>query len=371
MKKTITIVVSAMNLGGAQRVVSILCDHWSNNSYEVNLVSTFTGTKENHYRVNSNVKLIYLDKNRFLSKSKFLNLIWKFIQLRAIFKKHKPDYIISFLTRINIASALAAFGLKRKLIISERTWTPFATLNKKYFWLYRILFKSVNNVIVQTDQSKDWLSSYFPSLSANVIPNPTIYPLPIQKEKSIKPKSVVNMKKKIILASGRMHVYKQFDLLIKAFSDLSKIYLDWDLVILGSGDEREELQKLVLKLEIESRVHMPGSVGNISDWYERADIFALSSVVEGFPNVLLEAMTYGLPCISFDCDTGPREMIQNNINGILIQPDKKEQGLFIGLKRLIENPELRVSISNQEIKIRDQYSKNNIMQKWDNILEQE
>ena len=96
------------------------------------------------------------------------------------------------------------------------------------------------------------------------------------------------MKKKIILASGRMHVYKQFDLLIKAFSDLSKIYLDWDLVILGSGDEREELQKLVLKLEIESRVHMPGSVGNISDWYERADIFALSSVVEGFPNVSQE-----------------------------------------------------------------------------------
>ena len=95
--------------------------------------------------------------------------------------------------------------------------------------------------------------------------------------------------KKVILASGRLHKYKQFDLLIKAFLKLKEKHLDWDLVILGNGEERDNLNHMTRNFGITDRVHFPGSVGNISEWYERADLFVLSSIVEGFPNVLLEA----------------------------------------------------------------------------------
>ena len=369
MKKTIVIIVSAMNLGGAQRVVSILCDHWSQNGYQVTLISTYTGEKTNHYLVNENVSLRYLSDSPYLSRSKLVNLLWKLFQLRKLVKSINPDQVISFLTRVNVASALSLVGLKIPLTICERTWTPFATLNKKFYWLYKILFKNIDRIIVQTDESRTWLHNYFPTIEVNVIPNPTMYPIPFQHEQSIDPNSLFHINRKIILASGRMHKYKQFDLLINAYSSISHKYLDWDLVILGDGEERVDLSQQSLNLGLEKRVHLPGSVGNVSVWYQRADLFVLSSSVEGFPNVLLEAMTYGLPCISFDCDTGPRDMIENGINGILIDPADKEFGITRALIRLIDDENYRKEISTNSILLRDRYSVTSIMKKWDHVLD--
>ena len=107
----------------------------------------------------------------------------------------------------------------------------------------------------------------------------------------------------------------------------------------------------------------------MSDWYNRADIFVLSSIVEGFPNVLLEAMAYGVPCISFDCDTGPRDMIRNGINGILVKPNEKELGLSKAINKLIVDEKLRSNIASKSILLRDEYSVNNIIQKWNGLLD--
>jgi len=369
MKKNIVIIVSAMNLGGAQRVVSILCDHWSQENYKVTLISTYTGAKVNHYQVSNDVSTLHLSDSRIFPKNRLINLIWKLVELRRLISQLNPDVVISFLTRVNVAALLSTIGLKTNLIICERTWTPFATLNKKFFWFYRILFKRAKEIIVQTDKSKNWLNQNFPENKSTVIPNPVVYPLPLHNERSIKPDSLVHKDRKIILASGRMHKYKQFDTLIYAFNAFKDQFTQWELVILGEGEERLELKSLVDNLELSSRVKLPGSVGNISEWYERADLFVLSSSVEGFPNVLLEAMTYGLPCVSFDCDTGPRDMIQDGINGLLVNPSENAAGLENALSKLISDKELRINISKNAILHREKYSVKNIMQQWDNILE--
>ena len=368
MKKNIVIIVSAMNLGGAQRVVSILCDHWSQNDYKVTLISTYTGKKINHYQVNNDVSLEYLTNSPYFSRNRVWNLVWKLMQLRKLIKESDPDVVISFLTRVNVASALSVIGMETSLIICERTWTPFATLNKKLFWLYKIIFRNISKIIVQTDKSKSWLHEFFPGHDVRVIQNPVVYPLPLHNERSIKPDSLVLPDKKIILASGRMHKYKQFDLLIDAFSKINNKYPNWNLVILGEGEERNPLKEQVIDLNIEERVHLPGSIGNISEWYERADIFVLSSSVEGFPNVLLEAMTYGVPCISFDCHTGPRDMIENGQNGILVDPNKGELGLVEALNTLISNENYRTTLSAQSILLREKYSVLNIMKEWDSVI---
>ena len=357
-----------MNLGGAQRVVSILCDHWSQNGYKVTLISTYTGEKANHYQVHDNVSLKYLSDSPYFNQNKIANLIWKLFQLRKILKNLNPDQVISFLTRVNVASALSLLGIKSSLTICERTWTPFATLNKKLFWFYRILFKKVDRVIVQTDKSKYWLRENFPNIKVQVIANPTIYPIPYQNEKSIKPDNLLSQSRKIILASGRLHKFKQFDLLINTFSSLEGDFPDWDLVILGDGEERKDLSSLLISLGLKNRIFLPGSVGNVSDWYERADLFVLSSSVEGFPNVLLEAMTYGLPCVSFDCDTGPRDMISSGVNGVLVDPKDKESGMTAALKQLLTDKDFRNKLSTNSILLRDKYSVKNIMQEWDRVL---
>ena len=367
MKKNIVIVVSAMNMGGAQRVVSILCNHWSQSGYAVTLISTFTQKKINHFQLHKDVNLKYLSNNPFFPSNNTFNVLWKFIQLRKLIKNINPRVVISFLARINVASALATFGTKSYSIICERTWPPFASLDKRLFWMYRLLFKGVKKIVVQTEKSKTWLSKNLPNKDVAVIPNPVLYPLP-EHGRSASPESVILKNKKIILASGRLHKVKQFDLLIKAFSNIKDNHPNWDLVILGDGEEKNNLNQLVCNLELVDRVFFPGKVGNMSQWYDRANIFVLSSVVEGFPNVLLEAMSHGLPSISFDCNTGPRDMIKDGLNGILVNPEKRDLGLENAMKELITNQALRKKFSQNSILLRDEYSKRNIMKKWDKAI---
>ena len=157
-------------------------------------------------------------------------------------------------------------------------------------------------------------------------------------------------------------------MLIRAFHKLKDNCPDWDLVILGDGEEKESLNKLLSDLQINDRVTLPGSVGNMAEWYERSNIFVLSSILEGFPNVLLEAMTYGLPCVSFDCDTGPRDMIIDGVNGILVKPDHGDYGLTNAMNKLISDEELRDKFARNSMLLREKYSVTNIMREWDNVL---
>tara|TARA_B110000858_G_C17516742_1_gene342884 strand:- start:37 stop:633 length:597 start_codon:yes stop_codon:yes gene_type:complete len=194
-----------------------------------------------------------------------------------------------------------------------------------------------------------------------------IYPIPITGL-SIDPNSVILQNRKTILAAGRMHKFKQFNLLIKAFVKIADKYPDWDLVILGDGEERNFLEQLLVDLEISDRVFFPGSVGNVSEWYEKVDLFVLSSLVEGYPNVLLEAMAYGVPCISFDCETGPSELIKDRINGILVNPNTKEIGLSKAISEVIANEKFRKSLSTKASKMRELNSVNKIIDKWNQCL---
>ena len=232
---------------------------------------------------------------------------------------------------------------------------------------YRILFKRVNKIIVQTNQNRLYLNKNFQDCSVEVIPNLIIYPIPITG-RILDPVSVVQKHKKIILAAGRLHKFKQFDVLIDSFSLIKDKYKDWDLVILGDGEERRSLTNQIINLKMDKRIHLPGIVGNVSSWYDRADLFVLSSLVEGFPNVLLEAMSYGLPCVSFDCDTGPRELINNGINGILVNPNEKEFGLSKAISSILNDEKLRNDISGNALLTRNNNSIKKIIHKWNKAI---
>jgi glycosyltransferase involved in cell wall biosynthesis len=369
MKKNIVILVSSMNMGGAQRVVSLLSNNFSQDKHTVSLIHTFSGKKTNFYQIDKDVNVIYLNNNPFLPKNKVLNQFWKIIQLRKLIKSRNPSVVISFLTRVNIAAILSTLGTKFPLVICERSWPPFKTINTRYIWALKILLKRVNKFVAQTSESANWFHQNIPGSDVSLIPNPTLYPLPIDYDNLISPDTKVSPNKKVILASGRLHKNKQFNILIKAFTNLVDIYPDWNLVILGDGEEKDNLNRMVVDFGLTDRVCLPGSVGNISEWYERADLFVLSSLVEGFPNVLLEAMTYGLPCISFDCNTGPRDMIQNGFNGILVNPDHKDLGLTNAMNKIISNQEFRDKIANNSILLRERYTIRNIIKKWNKVLD--
>jgi glycosyltransferase involved in cell wall biosynthesis len=175
-----------------------------------------------------------------------------------------------------------------------------------------------------------------------------------------------NRDEKNILAVGRLNRQKGFDRLIKAFSQLDP--KDWKLTIIGEGSERKNLEKLIKELSLEGYISMPGRTETIEKWYQKSPIFVLSSRVEGFPNVLCEAMAYGCACVSFDCIAGPNEIITDKIDGYLVKNGDID-ALSMRINLLINNAEDRRRIGKEAMKISDRLNIDSIMGQWDNIIE--
>ena len=160
---------------------------------------------------------------------------------------------------------------------------------------------------------------------------------------------------------------KQFDHLIRSFSALPNECRHWQLVILGEGPERSKLEALIDEHEIGNKVCLPGKVENVSGWYEKAEIFVLSSEYEGFPNTLAEAMSYGLPTVSYDCDTGPSELIESGVNGFLVESND-EESLSRHILELIHNDRLRARIGKSAEQVRSTFEPREIMKLWTRLL---
>ena len=156
---------------------------------------------------------------------------------------------------------------------------------------------------------------------------------------------------------------KQFPRLIEAFATLATRFHQWDLVIAGAGPDRLDLIERIAESRLEGRIHLPGAVGNIADWYSRADIFAMTSRFEGFPNALLEAMAHGTPPVAFDCMTGPSELIRHGESGLLI-PLNDMGSLGAGLAKLMADEELRVQMGARALEIQDQFSTKRTIDLW-------
>lgn len=154
---------------------------------------------------------------------------------------------------------------------------------------------------------------------------------------------------------------KGFAYLLRSFAQLHQ--QDWRLTILGDGPLREELTGLAQDLGIEDRVTMPGAVLNVDKYFSKASIFAFPSVSEGFPNALAEAMIAGLPCVSFDCDAGPRDVIHDQENGFLV--GLKDVGAFTErLSQLCDSEGDREKIGNEASSVRDYYCVSSVSDDW-------
>lgn len=174
--------------------------------------------------------------------------------------------------------------------------------------------------------------------------------------------------RRLLLAVGRLSVEKGFRDLLESFGTLAPQFLLWDLVILGEGPERPRLMQQVASEGLEHRVWLPGRAGNIGDWYERADLYVMTSRFEGFPNTLAEAMAYGCAAISYDCDTGPRDIIRHEQNGLLVTPVGDVPALIRALDRLMANDTERKQMAARAKEIRERYSMSGILKLWDGLF---
>jgi glycosyltransferase involved in cell wall biosynthesis len=172
---------------------------------------------------------------------------------------------------------------------------------------------------------------------------------------------------KTVLAAGRLMRQKDFGRLIRSFSIVAAKHPDWQLRICGGGPRREGLEELIAQLGLEQSVVLTGPVRNLGEEMANAAMYAMSSRREGFPMVLLEAMSKGLPVVSFDCPTGPREIIRDRENGLLV-PHQDVEALAAGIIEMIEDEDLRRRCGAGAMATAERYSIDVVGARWEELL---
>lgn len=358
----IMLFIHSLRGGGAERVAVDLCARWIANGHDVLLV-TQTDDAEDAYELNKQVQRICLNTAGF--KGIMANLRRLFILRREI-RRHRPDIVIGFMTTSSILAVLAGTGIRGcHVIATEHTHPPSQKLSGLWQKLRRYTYPRASRVIALTRGTQAWLEKNVPGSTVAVIPNAVHWPLE-NKEPVIE--CVKTPGRKLLLGVGRLHHDKGFDLLIKAFASIAHLHPEWDLIILGEGDKREALQKQLDEAGMGHRISMPGRAGNMRAWAKSADIYVLSSRTEGLSNSLLEAMACGVPSVAFDCDTGPREIIRPDLDGVLVQPAEDEEALAAHLSALMFDQVKQVELGKRGIDVRDRFSMRRISGLWQEVF---
>jgi len=307
--KKIAIVIADLDLGGGQRVALNLANALSK-KHEVKII--IFQDDDIHYQVSPNT-LIHLDcpqKNSL--PGKVFNVFKRTYKLRKFIKKEQFDYVYAFMETANFPTALAFPNAVISVHCNPRELSFFESL------MVKLTYHRVKNVIAVSNDVVEILQDDYGLKNVSRIYNP-VNPEDILAEVD-KP---YQHSRPYIVALGRFHEVKRYDLLIDAYSQ-SKLQKECDLIIVGDGELRGELEEQIQRLNLEEKVHLTGTQSNPFPYLAGAKFLVLSSRTEAFPTVLIEALALKCPIVATDCPTGPREIVREGENGLLVENENTE-----------------------------------------------
>jgi GalNAc-alpha-(1->4)-GalNAc-alpha-(1->3)-diNAcBac-PP-undecaprenol alpha-1,4-N-acetyl-D-galactosaminyltransferase len=359
----ITLVIYALDGGGAQRVMSIIANYWATHGYDVTLILLVDDSEPPFYQLAPQIKLQQLgiigDSPNVLD---LLRTGWSRIKiLRSAIADSQPDVAISFLNTVNVLTLLATWKLNIPVIVSEHIHPAFTDTNQIWRLLMQWTYRYADRITLLTQNA----IPFYPATQGYrsiVMPNPILTPAPAVSTNRLLPTPS-------LVAMGRLHHQKGFDLLLQAFHQIQAKYPDWQLTILGEGPIRSELEALRAQLGLVERVHLPGQVENVNDYLRQADLFVLSSRFEGFPMALCEAMACGVTVLSTDCLSGPSEIIREAIDGVLVTVDDVD-ALAEGLDDLMGNLAKRQRLAQAAPQILERFGLERVMGMWSDVIAQ-
>lgn len=360
------IFIHSLSSGGAERVTVNLANYWAGKGWEIT-IATLAGRDKDYFPLHTSVRRIALnlDADSMHPMAALKHNYQRIKSLRDMLKQHQPDIALGIMTTANILLALAATGLDVPVIGSERIHPPMYPLGRAWEWLRRLSYRRLATVVALTHESAAWLDQWTSARRVLVVPNAVTYPITVHPP-VIAPLSIMRNTYNL-MAVGRLVRQKGFDRLLQVFAILAPRFPDWNLIILGEGECRHSLERLRRTLDLEQRVFFPGPVGNLADWYKATDLFVMSSLFEGFPNTLVEAMSYGVPPVSVDCDTGPRDIIRHEVDGLLV-PQNNKEAMVEALATLMRDKELRRQYGQRAVEVRKRFSMEKIVEMWENIF---
>ena len=360
----IVFLLEKLEKGGAERVASILANKFNKDSYQVEIWTLHNSKIAYHFQSSITIKSLSL--KAFYPKMNFIIKLYHFLKriyvLSKALKQSKPNIIIAFGDSVNLTSILARmiFRIKIPLILSIRS-NPELNAPKQMRRLINIFYRFADTIVVQTNFIKDVIEPYVRNVPIKVLPNPVKI---VQKKRSSE-----NKKKYHFLSVANLRPEKNHAQLIESFAQIKdKIYPHPKLYIVGRDmGEGKKIQSLINKNNLQENVILLGNIDNIEAIYQQSMIFVHPSSYEGMSNALLEAMSFGLPCIVSNYD-GVTDVITNNKNGIIV-PIKDTNALKNAMLRLSRDQKLRLKFSEASSKaISEKFELNLIYKKWVSLL---
>lgn len=357
MKKICFISGDISRSGGTERVGTIIANELSKREYSVSILS-FWKCAGSYFHVDPNIKV---DGLLCAKEGKlYRTYIYPVIKLHNYIQTNDIDIIIDIDTVLSVYSCMAVIGTKCKVISWEHFnyWAMVEKNKKKRFIAKKIIKRWASKLVVLTDQDRvkhidtynmadEFVRTIHNPCLMNVIPS-------------------YNFNNNTFLAVGRLTRQKGFDLLLKAWSQFQKVNDTWKLVILGSGELKEELVTLSKKLDLK-KVHFVEHTANVEQYYREASCYLLPSRYEGFPMVLLEAQSYGLPCIAFDCKTGPADLIKDNENGFLVE-NANINKFAECMQKFTKDRSAAEAMSAASLENMKRYRLSSIIDEWEDII---
>ncbi len=346
--------------GGAERVVFNLTQELAK-KYNVHLISIWNKNGKLSYERPDNVQHIFLNTGVGRRREVYLKSFFKLVKY---IRKENIEVIFFINTYAVSFVRLLKLFVKAKLVfcdhgaIRNEIDSPF---NMRY---RKLAAEKCDKVVTLTDRNLEDYKTIFGASQSKVVCIPNWISEEVLKTAS----SNYNINSKKIITVGRFGKEKGYDMLVDIANIVLKKYPSWQWDLYGDGETFTEIKTKITEYNLQNKLILKGQVNDIYNRYKNYAIYVLSSYREGLPLVLLEAKANYLPVVSFDCITGPREIITNGVEGFLIACYDKEK-MADRISELIENKELRIRMSNNSRCNLDKFDKRRILSKWESIID--
>ena len=343
----ILFVISSLQVGGEQRVLSILSDQLVRKNHEVD-ICVLSKKVEKQFALNRNVHVNYLNINGVLK-----NFV-RVVSIRKQARREKYDVVIGFAVIPSILCSFATIGVAPAVVCERNDPMIYSTLLK---FVRSVAYRFCAGAVFQTNDA----SECFPTIKRRaIIHNPL--------NTSAIPERCTGTRNMRIVNTSRLVPQKNHKMLIDAFRMIATKHPEYSLVIYGDGPEKSNLQQYITDISLGDRIHILPARTDILDVIREDSVFVLSSNHEGFPNSLAEALAMGIPSISTDCRIGgPREMIEDGVNGYLVKAGDTQE-LSEKLDILLSDSAVRESFSKNGYAIRHKLESGIIAEKWISFL---
>jgi glycosyltransferase involved in cell wall biosynthesis len=358
--KHIVLVISSLGGGGAERAIVDLAAYFAAHGRHVTLV-TLDGDSPDSYLLSSGIDRVRVNimwPSRHLW-DRISGALRRLVLIRRAVRGLDPSVVISFGEMTNVRVLLALLGTHIQVIVSERSNPLRHPVGRLWDAARRITYPLADAVVVQTENVARWTRGWLAANRIVVIPNAVRKLTSTGRE--MRPTGM--LEGQVMLAIGRIAPEKGYDLLIQAFAAVAADCRNWNLVVLGDGPDRHQLEEMARSLGLAERVQFAGRQDNPFDWLRHASLFVLSSRYEGFPNALLEAMQCGLPVVAFDCANGPSDIIRDGTDGILV-PSEDVSALAQALSKLARDSELRARLAKRASEVAVRFPPEKIYGSW-------